>query len=137
MLFVWCIFSFCPFPQFLKIRLVVDGRCIGCSNYRTVSCTDIINITLMLFGFFSLFLDFGHIERFYLFLLLLEERCLRFRDIKPFIGRSDNNIVYLNIGFWAKSNVLTVRCRFSVWQTWNGRNNFTISLNLHIQTLHL
>lgn len=74
LLFVRRVFSFCPLPQFLEIRLIVDGRRISRSDYRTVSCTDIINITLTLFSFFPSFLDFGHIERFYFFLMFLEER---------------------------------------------------------------
>ena len=42
----------------------------------------------------------------------------------------------LNIGSRAKPNVLPIRCCFPVRQTRNGCNNFAISLNLHIQTMH-
>ncbi|RGC31958.1 hypothetical protein DW882_10270 [Faecalibacterium prausnitzii] len=137
LLLIWRIFSLCPITQFTKARLIVDGCCVGCSNYRAIRCADIVNSALVLFRFFPFFLDLGHIERFYLLLFLLEVRCLCFCDIKPFLCRIDNNIIYFDIGPRAKPNIPAIRCFFPIWQTRNSRNDLTVSLNLHIQTLHL
>lgn len=72
LLFIGRIFKFCLLTQLLKVWIVIDCCSVGCSNYRAISCPNIVNIALTLFGFFSALLGLSNIERFYFFLTFLE-----------------------------------------------------------------